>query len=274
MGSRMKFSLLMSVYQYDDAKFFEQALRSIEANSVKPTDFVLVCDGVLTPELDEIIKDYTSRLLINVVRLPHNVGLGRALQTGINYCQYEWVARFDSDDICISDRFAKQVAYIKDNPNVDVVGGQTIEFVNDPNEKGARKKIVPTSHCQIDKYAKSRNPINHMTVMFNKSAVLEAGNYQHAPLYEDYDLWVRMLMKDFKFANIDDVLVYVRAGDNMYRRRGGVSYAQQEIKMQYSFYKLGFLSFLQLIKNLILRIPIRLIPSSIRGVIYSKILRQ
>ncbi|WP_201575845.1 glycosyltransferase [Psychrobacter immobilis] len=270
----MKFSLLMSVYQYDDAKFFEQALRSIEVNSVKPTDFVLVCDGALTPELDEIIEDYTNRLLINVIRLPHNVGLGRALQTGINYCQYEWVARFDSDDICISDRFAKQVTYIKDNSNVDVVGGQIIEFANDPNEGSARKKIVPTSHHQIDKYAKSRNPINHMTVMFKKSAVLEAGNYQHAPLYEDYDLWVRMLMKGFKFANIDDVLVYVRAGDNMYRRRGGVSYAKRETVMQYSFYKLGFLSCLQLVKNLTLRIPIRLIPSSIRGLIYSKVLRQ
>lgn len=264
----------MSVYQYDDAKFFEQALRSIEVNSVKPTDFVLVCDGVLTAELDEIIEDYINRLLINVIRLPHNVGLGRALQTGINYCQYEWVARFDADDICVSDRFEKQTAYIKDNSNVDVVGGQIIEFANVPNKEGARKKIVPTSHRQINKYAKSRNPINHMTVMFRKSAVLGAGNYQHAPLYEDYDLWVRMLMKGFKFANIDDVLVYVHAGDNMYRRRGGVSYAKQETVMQYSFYKLGFLSFLQLIKNLILRIPVRLIPSSIRGVIYSKILRQ
>ncbi len=270
----MKFSLLMSVYQYDDAKFFKQALRSIEANSVKPTDFVLVCDGALTPELDEIIEDYTNRLLINVVRLPHNVGLGRALQTGVNHCQYEWIARFDADDICVSDRFAKQVAYINDNPNVDVVGGQIIEFANDPNEEGARKKIVPTSYRQIDKYAKSRNPINHMTVMFKKSAVLEAGNYQHAPLYEDYDLWVRMLMKGFKFANIDEGLVYVRAGNNMYRRRGGLEYAKQEIKMQHGFYKLGFFSCLQLVKNLTLRTPIRLIPSSIRGLIYSKILRQ
>lgn len=264
----------MSVYQYDNAKFFEHALQSIEANSVKSTDFVLVCDGVLTAELNEIIEDYTSKLLINVVRLPHNVGLGRALQTGINHCQYEWVARFDADDICVSDRFEKQIAYIKEHPDVDVMGGQIIEFANLPNEEGTRKKVVPTSHSQIDKYAKSRNPINHVTVMFKKSAVLDAGNYQHALLYEDYDLWVRMLIKGFKFVNIDEALVYVRTGNDMYRRRGGLEYAKQEIKMQHSFYRLGFFSCLQLVKNLTLRMPIRLIPSSIRGLIYSKILRQ
>ena len=274
MGIRMKFSLLMSVYQYDDAKYFEQALRSIEANSVIPTNFVLVCDGELTDELNGVIDDYRNRLSINVVRLPSNAGLGRALQTGINHCQYEWVARFDSDDMCISDRFVKQVAFIKENPNIDVVGGQIIEFANEPNEINAHKKLVPTNHNQIYNYAKSRNPINHMTVMFKRSAVLEAGNYQHAPLYEDYDLWVRMLMKGFKFANIDEVLVYVRAGDDMYCRRGGMLYAKQEIKMQHGFYKLGFFSCLQLVKNLTLRTPIRLIPSSIRGLIYSKILRQ
>lgn len=270
----MKFSLLMSVYRYDDSDFFEQALISVEASSVKPLDFVLVCDGQLTAKLDHIIDDYCTKLPINLVRLPSNVGLGKALQVGVTHCHYDWIARFDADDICHLDRFSKQIAFIKEHPEIDVIGGQVIEFIHDPNEINVNKKSVPTNHDQIYNYAKSRNPINHMTVMFRKSAVLEAGNYQHAPLYEDYDLWVRMLIKGFKFVNIDDVLVYVRAGDNMYRRRGGVSYAQQEIKMQHSFYKLGFLSFLQLIKNLILRIPIRLIPSSIRGLIYSKILRQ
>lgn len=264
----------MSVYQYDNAKFFEHALQSIEANSVKSTDFVLVCDGVLTAELNEIIEDYTSKLLINVVRLPHNVGLGRALQAGIKHCKCEWIARFDADDICVTDRFAKQVSFIDQNPNIDVVGGQIVEFINDPNEINARKKAVPVAHHQIYKYAKSRNPINHVTVMFKRSAVLGSGNYQNAPLYEDYDLWVRMLIKGFKFANIDEVLVYVRGGKNMYQRRGGVLYAQQEMSMQIKFYKLGLLSILQLITNVMIRVPVRLIPSQLRGVIYNIFLRQ
>lgn len=274
MGNRMKFSLLMSVYQYDDAKFLEQALRSIEVNSIRPADFVLVCDGKLTDELNDIIDDYANRLAINIVRLSDNIGLGRALQVGVNHCQYEWVARFDADDICVLDRFAKQIAFIKQNPNVDVVGGQIIEFANDPDEINTHKKTVPTKHEQIYDYAKSRNPMNHMTVMFKKSAVLAVGSYQHAPLYEDYDLWVRMLMKGFKFANIDEVVVHVRAGHNMYRRRGGVSYANQEILMQTKFYKLGFIPYGQMLKNLMIRVPIRLVSNRVRSIIYNKFLRQ
>ncbi len=274
MGNRMKFSLLMSVYQYDDAKFLEQALRSIEVNSIRPADFVLVCDGELTDELNDIIDDYANRLVINIVRLSDNIGLGRALQMGVNHCQYEWVARFDADDICVLDRFAKQITFISKHPNIDVVGGQIIEFANDPDEINAHKKTVPTKHEQIYDYAKSRNPMNHMTVMFKKSAVLAVGSYQHAPLYEDYDLWVRMLMKGFKFANIDEVVVHVRAGHNMYRRRGGVSYANQEILMQTKFYKLGFIPYGQMLKNLMIRVPIRLVSNRVRSIIYNKFLRQ
>ena len=264
----------MSVYQYDDAKFFEHALQSIEANSIRPVDFVLVCDGTLTNELNRVIKDYGKRLSINVLRLPHNIGLGLALQTGINHCLYDWIARFDADDMCFSDRFAKQIAYIEDNPDIDVVGGQIIEFANAPDEINAHKKTVPTKHEQIYDYAKSRNPMNHMTVMFKKSAVLAVGSYQHAPLYEDYDLWVRMLMKGFKFANIDEVVVHVRAGHNMYRRRGGLSYANQEILMQTKFYKLGFIPYGQMLKNLMIRVPIRLVSNRVRSIIYNKFLRQ
>lgn len=270
----MKFSLLMSVYRNDDASYFEQALHSVEMNSVRPTDVVLVCDGKLTAELDNVIDDYASRLPLNVVRLLNNVGLGRALQAGIEHCKCEWIARFDADDICIKDRFAKQIAYIKDNPDTDVVGGQIIEFAHDPQDKNRQKKVVPTSQHQIDNYAKSRNPMNHMTVMFKKSAVLAAGNYRHAPLYEDYDLWVRMLTKGSRFANSDDVLVYVRAGDNMYRRRGGMSYAKQEISMQIKFYKLGFISSYQMLKNLMIRIPVRLVSNKVRSLVYAKFLRQ
>lgn len=274
MGNLMNFSLLMSVYKYDDASFLEQALKSIEANSLIPTDFVLVCDGDLTAELNDIIDDYARRLPFNIIRLPSNLGLGRALQTGMDYCKCEWVARFDADDICVLDRFAKQIAFIKQNPNVDVVGGQIIEFANDPDEINTHKKTVPTKHEQIYDYAKSRNPMNHMTVMFKKSAVLAVGSYQHAPLYEDYDLWVRMLMKGFKFANIDEVVVHVRAGHNMHRRRGGVSYANQEILMQTKFYKLGFIPYGRMLKNLMIRVPIRLVSNRVRSIIYNKFLRQ
>lgn len=269
----MKFSLLMSVYPKDNSELFRQALQSILVNSLQPAEVVLVCDGPLTIELEKVIDYYDNKFSMILLKLNENVGLGRALQLGIKHCHCEWVARFDADDICSSNRFANQVAFIEKNSSIDIVGGQIIEFDNDPNDIDACIRQVPTDHNDIYNYARLRNPINHMTVMFKRSAVLEAGNYQHAPLYEDYDLWVRMLMKGYKFANMNEILVYARAGDKMYQRRGGLSYARQETVMQYSFYKLGFLSSFQLIKNVILRIPIRLVPSNIRKAIYSKLLR-
>lgn len=269
----MKFSVLMSVYQADNPIFFDQALKSIVANTIQPTEVVLVCDGKLTTELEQVIDDYQHKLPMHLLRLESNVGLGLALQAGLKYCTYEWVARFDADDICCMDRFERQVCFLQQHPNIDVLGGQIIEFNNNPHEHNAHRKLVPMSHDRIHRYTKSRNPMNHMTVMFRKSAVIEAGNYQHRPLYEDYDLWVRMLLSANKFANIDEVLVYARAGNSMYHRRGGLSYAKQEAIMQIKFYKLGFISFFDLIKNLIFRIPVRLAPNRLRGAIYSIFLR-
>lgn len=270
----MKFSVLISVYQSDSPIFFGHALQSVLENTVQPTEIVLVCDGKLTAELDQVIDRYCDKLPINLIKLDSNVGLGRALQVGLKHCKYEWVARFDADDLCCIDRFEKQIAFSKNNPAVDIFGGQIIEFSDFPEENNTVKKRVPLEHKTIKKYAKSRNPINHMTVMFRKSTVLEAGNYQYAPLYEDYDLWVRMLLGGKKFANLKDTLVYARTGKNMYERRGGLQYAKQEIRMQTSFYKLGFISHFSLIKNLAFRIPVRLMPNKLRGTIYSILLRK
>lgn len=270
----MKFSVLMSVYQADNPVFFGQALQSIVMSTITPTELVLVCDGKLTAELEQVIDNYQHKLPINLLRLDNNVGLGLALQAGLKHCTYEWVARFDADDICCDDRFAKQIVFLKSNPNIDVLGGQILEFNEYPNEENIIKKRVPLQHERIKKYASSRNPVNHMTVMFRKSTVLEAGNYQHAPLYEDYDLWIRMLLNGYRFTNISDVLVYARAGNEMYKRRGGLSYARQEIKMQMKFQKSGFISSTCLIKNLMVRVPIRLMPNSLRKIAYSKFLRH
>ncbi len=270
----MKFSVLMSVYQADNPVFFDQALQSLMINTIKPTEVVLVCDGELTAELNQVIANYKNRLPINLLRLENNVGLGLALQAGLKHCTHEWVARFDADDICCNDRFEMQINFLQKKIDIDILGGQIIEFDESPDEVTAVKKQVPFEHKNIEKYAKSRNPMNHMTAMFRKSAVLAAGNYQHSPLYEDYDLWVRMLLNDCKFANIHEVLVYARAGEGMYQRRGGLSYAKQEGVMQIKFYKLGFISFFDLIKNLIFRIPVRVMPNRFREIIYLKFLRQ
>lgn len=273
MKNESNFSLLMAVYKKDRPDFLVQALESVLANTCQPSQVVIVKDGPVTPQLDAVLRSFSERLPIDLISLPVNQGLGPALRAGVLACRESWIARFDSDDICSPTRFEEQLDYVSSHPETSLLGGQIQEFDTDP-ECAYASRNVPTKQTDILHFAKSRNPFNHMTVMFRKSAVLEAGNYQNDPLYEDYALWIRMIMNSVSVANLPNVLVYARAGNDMFRRRGGWKYAWNEIRFQYGFYRKGFLSLPRLASNLASRVPVRLVPNSARSFIYRHLLRQ
>lgn len=273
MTHSIPFSLLMAVYKNDSPDFLAQALDSVVANTCQPTQVVVVKDGPITAELERVLEQYSTKLPLNLVSLPVNQGLGPALNAGVLACREEWIARFDSDDICEPTRFERQLAYIASHPETSLLGGQIQEFETDQDDAYA-SRIVPVEQAAIYRFAKARNPFNHMTVMFKKSTVLAAGNYQNDPLYEDYALWIRMMMQVQTVANLSAVLVYARAGNNMFRRRGGWKYAFNEIRFQFEFYRKGFLSLPQLTINIVSRVPVRLVPNSVRTFIYRHFLRQ
>lgn len=272
----MNFSVLMSIYHKENADFFHQAMESLwDKQSLKPTEIILVEDGKLTAKIYEAIKCWENELsgILKRVPLTENQGLGKALNVGLNHCQYELVARMDADDVCINDRFEKQIDYFMQNQNVDLLGGQVEEFTNQVGDYGSGR-VLPTNYEAIVKFAKQRNPFNHPTVMYRKSAVQKAGGYQSDYLCEDYALWVRMICAGAVVANLPDKLLYMRAGDAMFYRRGGLKYAVEEAKAQYKFYKLGFLSLFELIKNLVIRLPVRLLPNHLRAYFYKWLLRK
>lgn len=269
----MKFSVLMSVYKNDNPIHFREALDSLYSSTLIPNEVVLVIDGPIGNDLRSQILEFKEKLNIKDVNLNYNRGLGRALSHGITYCSYDWIARFDSDDICVVDRFEKQMKYISNHPEVCLLGGWVSEFDHEPAQPHALRK-VPASHTEICTYAKQRNPFNHMSVMYKKTFVLASGNYQDNHLYEDYALWVRMINNGAITANIPEVLVYARTGNGMERRRGGLKYVMSELSAQIEFYKFGFINPYQLCKNLLVRIPVRLLPGSIRKSIYRNLLRK
>lgn len=269
----MKFSVLMSLYDKENPDFLAECFASLVNQTLQADDIVLVLDGQINLALQQVVQDFQDKLPLKIIDLAENVGLGQALNAGLNACQNDWVIRMDTDDICVPDRFEQQIHFIQTHPYIDVLGGQIIEFEQDILQ-GKKSRTVPTSHDAIFQSAKSRNPINHMTVAFKKSAVQAVGSYRHAPLFEDYDLWVRLLVAGYKFANLPDVLVYARAGDAMYERRGGWDYAQYEWAIQQSFYQKGFLNLAQLLKNLAIRLPVRLLPNRLRSLIYQILLRK
>lgn len=271
----MQFSILMSVYHKEKAEYLLESLESIITQTLPPSEIVLVKDGPLTKDLDDLIEVYCAKYpqLFKIISLEVNSGLGYALSRGVEACSHNIIARMDTDDISKSNRFEKQLIFLKENPGIALVGSFIAEFEDSPENIYATRK-VPLDHSQIFKFAKYRNPLNHMSVMFRKESVIEVNNYKTFYYFEDYYLWVRMLLNNSKMANIPEILVNVRAGKNMLNRRKGVFYIKQEIKIFYLFYKLGFINGYDFIKNVSNRVFLRVIPTSIAQYLYLIILRK
>lgn len=269
----MGFSVLIPVYYKENALFLKTALDSIwDVQTVKPAEIILVKDGPLTAELDRVIEDFSVKAPVRIVDLPVNKGLGIALEVGVNACSCDFIARMDSDDIARSDRFEKQVAFLTKHPDIDLLGS-TIEEFHTVVGDFASRRVLPESSEDIERFARRRNPINHMSAMFRKDAVLKAGNYQECRGYEDYYLWSRMIMNGCKFHNIQEDLIHARIGNGMLSRRQGFVFFSEEIKFQKALRSIGFLTKWQFVTNLILRAIPHLFPIWALRVVY-KFLRK
>ncbi|REA62497.1 hypothetical protein DSL64_09620 [Dyadobacter luteus] len=274
----MEFSVLMSIYFRENPVFFQEALKSIMDQSVRPTEIVIVKDGPLTTELDVVLERVTQSQpdLFKVVSLPTNKGLGNALHVGISHCRCDIIARMDSDDIATRDRFEKQLSYLMSHPEVAVLGSNIEEFNGVPGDLGI-VRLMPSSNDEIIKFSKLRNPMNHPSVMYRKSAVLESGSYNPELLYfEDYSLFVKMLNKGFKLHNLPETLLYFRVGNGIetIKRRSGIMYIRHELKFVTYIYNLGHLSNTELLKYLIIRIPVRILPAKVVLLFYNVFLRK
>ncbi|AKO45309.1 glycosyltransferase [[Haemophilus] ducreyi] len=227
----MKFSVLMSLYVKEQPAFLAECLASLTAQSYPADEIVILYDGKVTAELEAVVQQYAPILPLKQVRFAENRGLGNTLNDGLKYCSHEWVFRMDSDDICDVDRFAKQVAFIQQHPDVVVFGSQIAEFGQNVQDIVAYR-AVPTTHQQIVKFSRFRCPFNHMTVAYQKSKVLAVGGYQG--LQEDYTLWIKMIASGFLTANLTDVLVYARVGNGMVGRRRNFT----QFKYEWQLYRL------------------------------------
>ena len=266
-------SLLISVYVNEHAEYLTNAFQSIVDQTQPAEQVVLVCDGVLTQSLESVIEEFSPLLPFTIVRILENVGLARALNVGLSHCRNEWIARFDSDDLCEPRRLEIQGKYIKENIGIDVFGSSILEFAENPAQPYACRDVF-AEHNEIVQYAKKRNPMNHMTVVYRKSMVLDVGGYPLDHMYEDYALWVNLIMHGCRFGNIKEPLVRARAGTEMADRRGGLRYLKAEFVVQRRFRSMGFITTGQFLYNVALRGTVRLAPSSLRRWAYATVLRK
>ncbi len=270
-----KFSVLMSLYIKEKPEYLKACMDSVLCQTVLPSQIVIVKDGPLTPELEDVLAQYADRdpQLYTFVPLETNRGLGLALAEGMHHCEHELVARMDADDIAREDRFEKQLAEFEKDKDLDICGSHIGEFVGDP-ENIVAKRTVPLTHSEIRKYQKRRDAFNHMTVMYKKNAVLRAGNYQSCLLMEDTYLWVNMLTSGAKAMNIDDTLVYARIGKDMFERRGGLSYFKKYKTGRRKVYETGFISRWDYIYTLFIQFVVAIMPNKLRGWVFTTLLHK
>lgn len=262
----------MSIYHKEKSEYFNRAMQSIwDEQMIKPDEVVLVQDGKLTDELYKAISKWKEKLgeVLKIVPLEKNVGLGDALNFGLQHCSNELVARMDTDDIALSDRFEKQLKIFQNN-DVDICSSWVSEFDSDENEIIAYRK-VPETHEEIVSFAKKRCPVNHPAVMYRKSSVQKSGGYKKMMWFEDYYLWARMILNGAKFYNIQEPLVNMRAGFGQLERRSGLKYALSELELQKEFLKFGFINYFQFMHNVIIRFIVRVLPIKMVRSVYKNL---
>lgn len=263
----------MSVYYKETPGNLASALYSVINQSLPPTEIVLVKDGLLGEELNKVIENYCTKIdYLKTIQLPENVGLGKALQIGLEHCSYEIVARMDSDDICFHNRFEVQIPRISDS-SIAVIGGFLEEFEGKPGDLKRIKK-TPVSATEVEKYAKWRSPVNHPTAVFRKSVIKMVGSYIDMPLFEDYYLWIRLLNKGYKIVNVPVPVLYFRVNKHMLDRRRGIAYLRNELLFLRRLKKENLVSLHSFLLLILIRIPLRLLPKQVFTGFYSLILRN
>lgn len=271
-----KFSVLMSVYIKETNENFKECMESLLNQTVIPTEIVIVKDGSVSQALDELLHEYRNAYpnMVRIVGYPENRGLGYALAYGVKVCQYELIARMDTDDIARNDRFEKQLAEFEVDEELMICGSHIVEFVKD---KTVVKDLrcVPLRDQDIRKKGKLRDPFNHMTVMLRKSMVLKAGNYESCLFMEDSVLWAKMLqLPNGHVKNIDDYLVYVRADENMIKRRGGLWYLKHYIVGRKRMKELGYIGATPYYFSVFVQFLVAIMPLKLRNIVFMKFLRK
>ncbi|PWD86181.1 glycosyltransferase [Ignatzschineria cameli] len=270
------FSVLLSIYYKEDPTHFDEALTSIWDHQIlKPNEIVLVKDGPLTPELDDVIKHWKQKLgdIFIVSALEKNEGTGRAKNHGLQLCNYEYIAIMDTDDISVSNRFQMQIEYLEKHPNIVVLGGQLQEFVGSLDNIISEKN-VPLSHNDITSFSKNRSPFNHPTSIYKRKEITEIGGYKHHLFMEDYNLWIRVLSKGYQTANLPDILLYQRISNGMHGRRRGWQYIKSEWQMFKLKCSLKYQNRFNAFLLFLLKSSIRILPTSLLQKIYNTFLRK
>ncbi len=272
----LKYTVLMSVYIKEKTEYLKKSIQSILDQTIPPDEFIIVKDGPLTDDLNSIIDKFVTEKpdLFKIITNSNNLGLGPALAKGIKASRNELIARMDSDDYSVKERCEKLLLKFKDDSELEIVGSFEAEFIDDINNTVSIHR-VPEKHDEIEKFMHRRCAVLHPTVMYKKSAVLRSGNYHSVPLYEDYDLFARMILEyGTKSYNIQESLYYIRTSEDFFKRRGGIKYAKTVLAFKWKQYKRGYMTIHDFCISGLGQAFVSILPNKMRVHFYMTFLRK
>ncbi|MDY5786066.1 glycosyltransferase [Corynebacterium sp.] len=274
-------SALMSLYRGTPAAELVSALDSLLGQTRPADEIVLVYDGPVAEDVDEVVRGYVENNpgVVRVVNCEVNRGLGPALQSGLETIESDYVARLDTDDIAAPERLAVQLAYLESHPDIAALGTAVAEFAEESELGGApeselRVRALPETHEEIARYARINSPLNHPSVMLRTADVLAVGGYAGVHFMEDYDLWARLIAAGKKLHNLPEPLTYFRVSPAQFERRTGRDMFAAERQMQANLVSYGLVGPARARVNFAVRSAYRLLPKAVLGRVYAKLFHR
>ena len=270
-----RYSFLMSVYWKVDASDLARSMECMFAQTIPPSEVVIVKDGTLPESLEAVLSGYENDYpnVMKIIGYPDNQGLWYALRLGLEECSNELVARMDSDDYAEPCRLEEELEVMRRKPSIDCVGSNVVEFEGSIDNRVSYVDL-PSEHDDILRFGKRRCPFRHSSLLYKKSAVQRAGSYQEMPLFEDYDLFMRMVKTGARFYNIPKPLVFMGVNSDFFQRRGDVGYLKKMVRFRKTCLKRGDVDRLEYLTSVIPHAAVCLMPNGLRTVIYKNLLRK
>lgn len=267
------YSLIMTLYEGSKTNEFREALQSMLEQTVPPAEVVVVEDGSVPTEIEELLKslEKMTEPPFFVVSLDKNVGPAIAANYGIDACEFDLIARLDSDDVAHSDRMEKQLKFLKDNPEYKAVGSLVKEF--DPLTGQTFRVDLPETHDEISGFARRRCPCRQSTLLYRKAALQEIGFYRDLRFAEEWDLFNRFIEAGFLCHNLQEVLVDMRIGSDYFSRRGGRAVFKRVMAFKRSMLREGKMGIFDFLVSGGSSVLVCLMPNRLRTWVYQNFLR-
>lgn len=268
-------SVLMSCFWKDNLTYLDAALESLYLQTLPPNEIIIVFEGEINDDFQSVFDKWTplfKNSSFKLIPALDSKGLPACLNKGLKAAKGEYIIRFDSDDYCYPNRIEAQIDFFKQNPEVVLLSAPLEEYDESLKELLSIRS-VPLLHDDIIKYAKWRDPFNHPTTAYRRDIALELGGYPLLTATEDYAFFCTFLVKGYKSANLESVLVKARAGKELANRRTGNHFLAGEIKSIKYIHDVGFFSYPVYRSQILLKNIIRRMPKSFVGLFYRIFLR-